>query len=221
VLESIVEHVFDPGWNADHRTVIYGVIVIVLYLSGLGLPLPEDLPLTATGFTTFKQSGDELIWWRYLLAFVMVVTPILLGDIGAYTLGKRFGLPLRDRFRIFRRALNDHRVQRVERWFHDYGSFTVFLGRQLAGVRFVTFYTAGIMRMKLSRFILWDFMGCLVSVPVWLTLGTLAARYGRPWLRAASHSVASTFLVVVLVAAAGLYLFAKLRAARRERQPLP
>jgi membrane protein DedA with SNARE-associated domain len=221
VLESIVEHVFDPLWNAEHRALIYGTIVIVLYLSGVGLPLPEDLPLTATGFTTFKQAGDTFIWWRYLMAFAMTVTPILIGDVCAYSLGRRFGMPLRDRFRIFRRALNDQRVHRVERWFHNYGSFTVFLGRQVAGVRFVTFYTAGIMRMKLSRFILWDFMGCLVSVPVWLTLGTLAARYGRPWLHAASRSVGSTFVLIVVAAAVGLFVFAKLRAAKHARQEQP
>ena len=53
MLESIVDAVFDPEWNATHRVKIWAFIVSSLFLSGIGLPLPEDLPLMASGFTTY------------------------------------------------------------------------------------------------------------------------------------------------------------------------
>lgn len=215
MFRTFVELAFDPVWNAAHRKVIYGVIVVVLFLSGVGLPLPEDVPLTASGFTTFKQCGDSFVLWRYLLTFAVVVIPILSGDLVAYTMGRRWGLPIRDKFKLLRTALNDQRVAKVQGWFERYGSFTVFLGRQVAGVRFVTFFMAGTMRMKLPKFVLWDFMGCVVSVPVWLTLGTLAARYGRVWLHHATHTVGGTFMVIVAIAVVGLVVFAKLRGNAR------
>jgi membrane protein DedA with SNARE-associated domain len=215
VFQSIIEHVFDPAWNAAHRAAINAGIAIVLFLSGLGLPLPEDVPLSAAGFTTFKQAGDRFVLWRYVTTFCMVVVPILAGDVCAWTLGRRYGLPIRDRFRILRRVLDDKRVARVQRWFHTFGGAAVFLGRQVAGVRFVTFFMAGVMKVKLWRFVFWDFMGCAVSVPVWLTLGTLAARYGRAWLHAATRTVGSTFLLVVLGAVVLLVVATKVRSARR------
>ncbi len=221
MFHTIVTHVFNPAWNADHRSAILGVIVVVLFLSGAGLPLPEDLPLSATGFTTFKQSGDMFVWWKFVLAFSMVVAPILLGDLIAYSLGKRYGFGLRNRARFLARALSDRRIARVQRWFDEYGSFTVFLGRQVAGVRFVTFFTAGTMHMKLAKFVLWDFMGCFVSVPVWLTLGALAARYGRHWLHAASRTVGTSFLLGVAVAALILIVVAKIRASRAAQHRTP
>ncbi|MBI5532694.1 MAG: DedA family protein [Deltaproteobacteria bacterium] len=215
VFHHIVEHVFDPAWNAAHRAAINGGIVGALFVSGLGLPLPEDVPLSAAGFTTFKQAGDTFVLWRYVLTFVMVVTPILLGDICAWGMGRKFGLPLRDRVKYLRRILDDKRVARVQRWFASYGGAAIFLGRQVAGVRFVTFYMAGVMKVSLPRFVFWDFMGCVVSVPIWLTLGTLAARYGKHWLHAASRTVGSTFLIVVFSAVVILIVVSKIRSARR------
>jgi membrane protein DedA with SNARE-associated domain len=217
VLESIVSAVFDPVWNAQNRVAIWAAIVMVLFLSGFGLPAPEDVPLTMSGFTTQIQNGDRFLLWPFAVAFCTVTVPILLGDLVAYGMGRRWGFAIRDRFWLLRGALTDARLVKVRGWFTRFGSITVFLGRQVAGVRFVTFFTAGVMRMPVWKFVFWDFMGCLVSVPVWLTLGALAARYGRPWLDSATRTVGSTFLVVVVALAAGLLLFARLRG--RDKRP--
>ncbi len=225
MLESFAEAVFDPLWNAAHRATIWGTIIVVLFLSGLGFPLPEDVPLTASGFTTFKQAGDQFVVTHYLVTFLTVCVPILLGDLCAYSMGRRFGFGLRDRIKPLRRVITDERIAKVQRWYDEYGSFTVFLGRQVAGVRFVTFYTAGTMRMNIAKFVLWDFLGCLVSVPVWLTLGTFTARYGREWMEAASSKIGLTFITIVAILAIGLFVFDKYRkrakAAREQATDAP
>lgn len=215
VLGSAIDALFDPIWNATHRVTIWAIITATLFLSGVGLPFPEDVPLIAAGFTTYKQSGDEVVLWRYVLTFVSVTVPILAGDLCAYALGRRYGLAVRGRFRIVSRLMSRKRLVRVKRWYNEYGSFTVFLGRQVAGVRFVTFYMAGTMRMSLAKFVLWDFLGCLVSVPIWLALGTLAASYGRTWVGAASSKAGLGFLAVVVVLALLLVLFDRRRRRRR------
>lgn len=220
MLESILGAVFDPAWNAAHRVAIWASIVVLLFLSGFGLPFPEDIPLTLSGFTTYKQAGDEFVVWHYVVTFMTVVVPIILGDLVAYALGRRFGWALR-RIRFVARLVTDARMARVQRWYHEYGSFTVFLGRQVAGVRFVTFYTAGTMRMSVAKFVFWDFMGCLVSVPIWLALGTLAARYGREWLDAASTEVGRWFTLAVIVAVAGLVLWVRIRRKKKRGAAQP
>ncbi len=215
LVERLVATVFDPAWNVEHRLVIWLVIVTVLFLSGVGLPLPEDIPLTLAGFTTIKQAHDGFFVEHFALTFAVVVVPILLGDMIAYSLGRRYGLGLRDRIGLIRRAVTPHRLARVQHWFARYGAFAVFLGRQVAGVRFVTFFMAGSMRVRLPRFVAFDFLGCLVSVPVWLTLGVLASRYGETWLRAAMQRASHTIIVAVLAVVVVLVVFAKLRGRER------
>lgn len=215
-IATLISTAFDPVWNLHHRTLIWGTIFVVLFVSGIGIPLPEDVPLTIAGFTTFKQSGDTFVFLNYVLAFGFVVVPILAGDLVAYQLGKKYGLGLRDRVGFLRKALSDERTKRVQRWFDAYGSFSVFMGRQVAGVRFVTFFMAGTMRVPLHKFVFFDFLGCLVSVPVWLTLGTLASVYGERWLHDAMGKAGLSFLAVTAVVVLGFVLFVKLRARKAQ-----
>lgn len=208
--------VFDPTWNQTHAVAIMAVVVVTLFAAGMGFPLPEDVPLTITGFTTTMQANGAFVGWRFVLAFCIVTVPIILGDLVAYSMGKRWGLGLRDRFRMARSLLTDSRMAMARGWFRKRGSWAVFLGRQVAGVRFATFFTAGTLEMSLSKFILFDFLGCLVSVPVWLGLGFLGARYGREWLERASSNVGLAFVLVV-AAVVGIWGFSRWRKLRRQR----
>lgn len=212
---------FDPVWNLQHQGLIWGAIVVVLFISGIGIPLPEDIPLTIAGFTTFKQSNDEFVFLHYLLAFLVVVIPILSGDLVAYHMGKKYGFGIRDRFKFLRTALSSKRTAKVQRWFDTYGSFSVFMGRQVAGVRFVTFFTAGTMRVPLHKFVLFDFLGCLVSVPIWLTLGTLASRYGQQWLHMAMRQVGAGFLFGTIAVFIVFLIVVKIRGMRARQSITP
>jgi membrane protein DedA with SNARE-associated domain len=221
--EEILGMVFQPSWNVEHRLVIAMAIVAVLFLSGVGLPLPEDIPLTLAGFTSIKQTHDHFVLVAFLATFVIVVIPILLGDMVAYSLGRRYGLDLRERFHLLRRVLTPARLGRVQRWFDHYGAFTIFLGRQVAGVRFVTFFTAGSMRVPLAKFVSFDFLGCMVSVPVWLSLGVLASRYGEVWMHAAMRRVGGGFMIGALAVLAVFIAIIKLRGdmSRQLTKPEP
>jgi len=81
----------------------------------------------------------------------------------------------------------------------------VFFGRMVAGVRFVTFVIAGMARMPLSRFIVFDSLGALITVPVWLVLGyVLGTHFDQivQWMSRISTTtwilVAAMVLLVVL-----------------------
>ncbi len=213
-IHGIVSAAFDPVWNLEHQGLIWGGIFVVLFISGLGLPLPEDIPLSIAGFTTFKQSNDQFVFLHYLAAFLFVVIPILSGDLVAYHMGKKFGFGIRDRFKFLRTALSSRRIARVQHWFDKYGAFSVFMGRQVAGVRFVTFFTAGTMRVPLPKFVLFDFLGCMVSVPAWLTLGTLASSYGQRWLHVAMRRVGAGFLFGSIAVFVVFLIVIKVRSLR-------
>lgn len=216
-IASIVAPAFDPQWNLDHSGLIWVLVLGLLFLSGVGLPLPEDIPLSITGFTTIKQCHDQFVFSAYLQSFAMVTAAILAGDLVAYWMGRKYGFGLRHRVKFLRRALTDARIDKVQRWFDSYGSFTVFLGRQVAGIRFVTFFTSGTMRMPLWKFISFDFLGCVVSVPVWLLLGTLASRYGAVWLHDIAGRVALGFVLGAVLVFVLFVLLVKLRETKAQR----
>lgn len=217
-LEALYSTLFDPAWNQENASTIWPVICGILLLTGVGLPLPEDIWLTLAGFSAYKQAGDRFVWYYFVGAFVVTTLAILVGDTGAWWLGRRFGFGIRDRVKFMRKVLTEKRMRKVQGWFDNYGSWTVFLGRQVAGVRFVTFFSAGTMRMGLPRFLLFDFLGCLVSIPVWLTLGALASIYGREWLETASRSVGGGLLGVAAVAIVVFIIVIKVRASKRAKK---
>lgn len=202
---SWLDAAFDPSWNEANRLTIWISTLSALFLAGAGLPIPEDIPLTIVGFTTTKESGDVFVFSSFVRAFILVTIPILAGDLIAYGMGHRWGMSLRDRIPLARRVLTDQRLGLVKGWFDRRGSFAVFLGRQVAGVRFATFFTAGTMKMNVTQFLLFDFLGCVVSVPVWLSLGFLGARYGREWLNTASEHVGMVIGGVAVVAIAAYF----------------
>jgi membrane protein DedA with SNARE-associated domain len=210
-LERLAAVAFDPAWNLEHRFVVFATLLAVLFISGFGVPLPEDIPLPLAGFTTAAQSGGEIEFSRQFTTFLLVLIPILLGDLIAYGMGRRWRLGLRERFGLVRRALPPRRLARVQAWFDRYGAFAVFLGRQVAGLRFVAFFTAGAMRVPLPVFVGFDALGCVVSVPIWLSLGALASRHGQAWLQAASAHASHSILLLVVLLIGVLVLVSKVR----------
>lgn len=212
---STKDKLFDPAWNSEHATTIWPLILGVLMITGVGLPTPEDIWLTLAGFTTYKQAGDQFVWYWFLGAFGVCSTANLIGDSWAWMLGRRYGFSIRDRFKFIKRMLNEKRLRRVQGWFDNYGPWTVFLGRQVTGIRFVTFFTAGTMRMPLREFLFFDFLGCLISIPMWLTLGAFAAVYGQDWLDTASRNLGLTVAAVGLVAVVIFVLVIRSRSRAR------
>jgi membrane protein DedA with SNARE-associated domain len=77
------------------------------------------------------------------------------------------------------------------------------IARLIPGARICTFFVAGSMRMPFSRFVLFDFLGSLLSVSLCLTLGALAAHkdYGAAWAREAAGSAACIAAMCLVVAA--------------------
>ncbi|MBM4353390.1 MAG: DedA family protein [Deltaproteobacteria bacterium] len=130
-----------------------------------------------------------------LVTAVICYTSILLGDLVAWNLGRRYGRLL-TRHIPFRWFLPESRIHRVERWFQRFGNWTVFFGRMVAGVRFVTFVIAGMARMPVSRFILFDSIGALVTVPLWLVLGYVLGTHFDQIVQWMSRISTTTWILV-------------------------
>ena len=142
----------------------YLMIFAVLLACGLGFPLPEDVPLVATGY---------LIWdgtMAWIPALVITLAGVLIGDTTIFYLGNKLGLRIL-RQKGIEKFFKPEKVRRTRAYFRKYGDKIVFFARFVAGFRSVAFFMSGAMHMKFRRFICLDALAALLSVPIWIVLG--------------------------------------------------
>jgi len=137
---------------------------LALFLTGVGLPVPEDIILFAAGYVTAKD-------FAILEIMIPVAMISILGsDTLMYGLGRRFG----DRvfkWKIVAYLFTEKRLEKIRYFYQRYGKRTVFIARFTPGLRSWVYIFAGTMKMRLGYFILMDFIAAIISVPLFIWIG--------------------------------------------------
>ncbi len=137
---------------------------LLFLLCGLGLPLPEEIVLLFAGYVCFEELADRE------LMMLVCCSAILAGDVIPFFLGRRYG-PRLLRIRLMRILITPERLARFDRWFRRRGELVVFFSRFVAGIRMVSFFTAGTMRMAWLRFLALDGAGIVLVGPLFIWIG--------------------------------------------------
>lgn len=137
----------------------YGAIITILLLCGLGLPLPEEVPILSSG--VLAAMGHMHAW----PALIALMIGVMLGDSAMFLLGRRWGTHVIEH-RFARRMLTQERQDRIAAYFAKYGATVIFFARFLPGLRAPLFLTAGSMRVKFFTFFSMDGLAALLSVPL-------------------------------------------------------
>ncbi len=147
----------------------YYVIFALLFACGLGLPLPEDVPLILGGY--FVATG------HLHLAIVAIVSwcGIIGGDIVLYHLGKRYGLNI-TRVPFVGKHVTRERIEHAERLFDRWGIWVVAVGRLFAGIRGAMVIAAGAIRFNFIKFLIADGLAAIVSGGLFIWLGHFAGK---------------------------------------------
>jgi membrane protein DedA with SNARE-associated domain len=197
---SVVDHL-----QAFGPHLVYLGIYAMLLLSALGMPLPEDLTLVATGYLIGKGLAQPIP------AAAVGILGVLTGDQFVYSLGRRFG-PQIVRHRWFSRVLPEKRYAWIRTKFDRYGEKLVFFARFVSGLRGPVFIAAGILEMPRGRFILYDFAAALISVPLFILIGHFAGPHLEAVLLHLVRARSTVLLIGILVGA-----YFALRAFARRR----
>jgi membrane protein DedA with SNARE-associated domain len=142
----------------------YVMLFGLLLACGLGLPLPEDIPLVTAGFLI---SQHHMHW---MFAAPLAWLGIIGGDCILYRLGWRFGHNI-TRVPFVGRHITMPRIQRAEVLFERYGVWVVAVGRLFAGVRGGMVVAAGTTRFRFPKFIVADGLAAVVSGGTFMLLG--------------------------------------------------
>lgn len=153
----------------DKQDLILGIarysyvgVFMVLVACGLGLPIPEEVALIGGGFAVY-QNGWGLPGVVNMCAVAMA--GVLVGDLLLYRIGWKVG-DHPEQVPLIGSHLHPARMEQARELFRKHGAKAVFFGRFLFGVRAVTFFVAGSMRVPLRTFVLMDGLAGLISVPI-------------------------------------------------------
>lgn len=143
----------------------YLLIFGVLLISGLGVPLPEDISLITAGILV------SLNKMSFLGACIIGFLGVMAGDcilffLGYYMGEKAFQLPL------LKKIFTAKRIKLASSKVNNNSKLICFTARFLPGLRSPIFLTAGTLKVKPLTFLLLDGGAALFSVPLWVFVGT-------------------------------------------------
>jgi membrane protein DedA with SNARE-associated domain len=196
------------GW---HLVVSHGYIAIfaLLFLSGVGLPLPEDVPLIAAGVCV---SRGGMTW---ALAGPVAWVAMMLGDSALYLIGYVFGFRV-VHLPVIGRHISPALLKKCEGWFARWGVWAVGIGRMFAGIRTAIVVTAGTMRFPYGKLLAADGLAAIISGGAFMGLGFFAGRHAgesRDLIDKYRIYISLTALVAALLLMLVLWMRSRRRAA--------
>lgn len=183
-------------------------IALSLFVAGLGVPIPEDIPLIFGG--AMAGAGKINVWVHFSISMAF----ILIGDSCLYAIGRKLG-KASDGKGFFAKLLTPSRRAKAEGYYARFGNWTVFFGRFIAGVRGAIFLSAGVVRFPFWRFLLLDFLAALISVPVWIYLGWY---FGENWQQILEHAKNAQGWVLGGIALVVVSVFIAIKVRKRARR---
>lgn len=146
----------------EHFT--YAGLFLVLVLCGMGLPVPEDLALLTGGFLVHRGLT------QYPITLAVSFVGVVAGDNSLFFIGRRFGARLL-KYLGFVRPHILPRIERLKSFMDRHGHMAIFYARFVAGVRAPVYLVAGSAGVAPRRFVVYDALGALISVPIAVSIG--------------------------------------------------
>jgi membrane protein DedA with SNARE-associated domain len=176
----------------------YAIVAALVFAEAIGLPVPAALALVAAGAAV----AGHVLRAPILLPLALVV--MVLGDTLLFLAGKWTGWTLLG-FLCKVSANPETCILRSAESFYKRGKTTLLIAKFIPGVNTMGPPLAGSMKMPFSQFLLFDFLGAVLYVTAYVTLGFL----GRDFLKAigstfqvAGHAIEEVLLVGLIVYAA-------------------
>lgn len=143
----------------------YPAIFFAIVATGLGFPMPEELPVVVAGALV---GGGKAIGWIML---PVCIAAVILGDGCLYGIGRVWGRKLIQLSFIRKRLLTPDRLESISANFEKYGVKILLFARLTPGIRTPIFLTAGITRLPLTKFLLADGLYAIPGVSLLFFLG--------------------------------------------------
>jgi len=139
-------------------------IFIMMFLESTFFPFPSEVAMVPAGY--LAAQGDM----NLVLAIAIGTFGSLTGALFNYFLARKYGRVGVLKFGKYF-FFNEEKLQKMERFFVNHGSFSTFVARLIPGVRQLVSLPAGLSRMNLGKFALHTTLGAGLWVIVLALLG--------------------------------------------------
>ena len=179
----------------------YLAIVLLLVLTGAGLPVPEEIVIVAAGVL----SSPTVSRLDPRFAVVACLAGVLIGDCTMYWIGRGLGRAYLRQHRWFAWIAHGDREERLEELIHQHGFKVFLIARFLVGVRSPLYLAMGIMRLDFRRFLLCDAACGALVVGVFFLLAYFCGGWVEDRIRSSQWAATGIALVVAAISA-GYYI---------------
>jgi membrane protein DedA with SNARE-associated domain len=109
---------------------------------------------------------------QYPTTLAVSFVGVIAGDNSLFFIGRRFGARIL-RYLAFVRPRTLPRIERLKKFMDRHGHMAIFYARFLAGVRAPVYLVAGSAGVAPRRFVVYDALGAVISVPIAVSIGYL------------------------------------------------
>jgi len=167
----------------------YAGITILMTLESACIPIPSEIIMPFSGYLVFLGTFSlwSVIFWGAI--------GNLIGSVIAYFIGFYGGRPLIEKYGKYILIFH-HDLDRAQKWFEKYGTFSIFFSRLLPVVRTFIFLPAGIARMPFWKFSFYTLAG---SLPWAFALTYVGVLTGENWSNIEIYFRKFDWLIIIFV----------------------
>jgi membrane protein DedA with SNARE-associated domain len=181
-------------------------IFIGLVATGVGFPMPEELPVVIGGGLAAGHS--EIQWWIML---PVCIAGVIISDATLYAIGRFWGPRLLRYDWIKRRVFPPERLAKIEQNFEKYGVKLLLFARLTPGIRAPVFFTAGLTRLSVAKFLTADGLYAVPGVSVLFFLGYWFAESMIDFVKGPFEQAKSVIVLIVVVVVIAYFVYRALR----------
>ena len=139
-------------------------IYVILGISILGLPIPDEFLMTFVGFLSFSGQLNPV------LAILTAATGSMTGITIAYFLGRFFEANV---LAYLKKHAGGERLEKVLKWYPRHGGKLLTVGYFIPGVRHLSGYIAGLSHLSYRNFAFFAYLGAILWTSLFIVLGRI------------------------------------------------
>lgn len=142
----------------------YIVLLIALILELIAFPLPGEALMTYCGYIIYEH---KMSWG---ISIIVATLGVGIGITLSYFIGKVLGIAFFEKHGHYIH-MDKNRLDNISAWFEKYGNKLLIMAYFIPGVRHVTGYFSGIIKIPYKKFAINAYIGAFIWTTTFISLG--------------------------------------------------